>query len=284
MSVNYIRFVTGLHFAKSELRALNSITFLFDPNWEFGNSEVPTFPIAFYHVTGIHEVMETEVSQKPMLFYNDPSVVSSNAVTGSIMNIVADNILIRPKQYKIDMIIPFQTLSAFAHSHILNPEQAAAVASLLLTGDVENAITNKITPYLTLSTPYIKIIKDILLSLVNMDFTGKDTMIQSILTVPDYNKNSLEQMWLSRSILKMKMWNTWRYKYVAITSLDISKEPTEQGVYRGSMTVQEIPILTMRPFDADLQQEKTIKNPVVEATGNAIKNFINGREAQGDAQ
>ena len=47
---NYLQFITGVHFAKNMMNTINSITFLFDPNWESGISEYPTFPIAFYQI------------------------------------------------------------------------------------------------------------------------------------------------------------------------------------------------------------------------------------------
>lgn len=278
-SINYLRFVTGIHFAKGELRAINSITFLFDPNWSFGASEDVTFPIAFYGVTNCHETMESELSKRPMLFYNDQKVLSENSVTGSVLNVVADNIMIQPKTYKLDIIVPYQTLGMLSTSHVLNPEQLSAVTSLLITGNVSNGFTDNIAPYLTLATPYVNIIKDIIKSLVAADFTDRETFVRSILSVPDYNKNSLECMWRSRTILKMKMWNSWKYKYVMIQNLDISKEPTEDGVYRGTLTVQEVPILTMRNNEAAGERKQSAtSNPFLEKAGNAVKDFMNSRE------
>lgn len=278
-NINYLRFVTGIHFSKSELRAINSITFIYDPNWVFGMSEDVTFPIAFYGITGQHEVMESEVSKKQMLFYNDQNSVSPSSTTGSVLNVVADNIIIQPKTYKLDLILPYQTLGMLSTSHVLNIEQLSAVTSLLITGDVSNTITDHITPYLTLATPYINIIKGVIESLAGADFTNRETLIKSIMSAPDYNKNSLECMWRNRTILKMKMWNSWKYKYVVITQLDVSKEPTEDGVYRGSMTVQEVPILTMRNNTvAGSPSTQAVYNPALELAGNYVKAFMNARE------
>ena len=64
------------------------------------------------------------------------------------------------------------------------------------------------------------------MSVNHEDYTTK---ISNIISQPDFNKNSLELMWQMRRILKIKMWNSWTYKYVSIIDLDITKEGTENG-------------------------------------------------------
>ena len=269
---NYMRFITGVHFTKSMLRTLNGITFLFDPNWEAGVGDTPTFPVCFFHVKGQHEVMESEVSHKTMLFYNDNKSLSATSVTGGMTNVVADNIVIKPKVYKLDVIIPYSDLTLLTSSYVFQPEQLSGVVSLLKNGEEKK---NNVAPYLTMATPYVEIIKTLLRQLMVADYSSISNFMSSVISTPDYNKNSLEAMWKNRSILKLKLWNGWKYKYVSIVSTDVSKEPTEDGVYEASITVQEMPIMTFRKTGI-----KTANwvNPILKVSGEAVKAVLNGKE------
>lgn len=271
---NYLQFITGVHFAKSMMNTINSITFLFDPNWESGVSEYPTFPIAFYHVKSIHEIKEAQISKKPMLFYNAQKSVSNNSVTGGLLNVVADNIILQPKKYKMELLVPYQNLTLLENNFTLQTPQVTAVMNLVVGG---NTTEDTITPFYTFATPYVKFITDLLRSMLASDFTDVNSFISSVMSTPDYNKNSLEAMMDNRAIVKMKLWNGWRYKYVAITSLDFSKDPAEDGVYQATMEVQEVPIMTIRN-DSGLLTKLNYTNPIVTAAGNLIKKVINGKE------
>lgn len=272
---NYMQFITGIHFTKSMLKTLNGITFLFDPNWVAGTGDTPTFPVAFFHIKGQHEIMESEISQKTMLFYNDNSSLSQSSVTGGMTNVVADNIVIKPKIYKLDVIVPYSDLTLLTSNYTLQAEQLAGVASLLATGS--GSSVDKVSPYLTLSTPYVEVIKTLLKQFMVADYSSISGFTTSVLSSPDYNKNSLEAMWKNRSILKLKLWNGWKYKYVAINNIDISKEPTEDGVYEATITVQEMPIMTFRKTGIKTQ---SWVNPILKYSGEAIKSIINGKEVK----
>jgi hypothetical protein len=66
---------------------------------------------------------------------------------------------------------------------------------------------------------------------------------------------------------KMKMWNSWEYKYVALVDIDISKEGTEDGVYEATLTVQEMPIVTMYNQASTRGNKFVYKNPLLEKNG-----------------
>lgn len=270
----YMTFITGVHFTKDMLRTLNGITFLFDPNWEAGQNDVPTFPVTFFHLKGIHEIMESEVSQKTMLFYNSQSALPTAKVAGGLTNVVSDNIVIKPKTYKLDVIIPYSDLTLLTSTYTLQAEQLAEITTLLSSGESKD---NKLAPYLTLHTPYVDIIRTLLKQLMVADYASINNFISSVLSTPDYNKNSLEAMWRNRSILKLKLWNGWNYKYVAITSIDVSKEPTEDGVYEASIVCQEMPIMTFRTTG---HLKASWVNPILEASGKAIKAILNDKEGK----
>ena len=104
---NGLRFITGVRYYKGMLEKLNNMTYIFDPNWNINNSNKASFPVAFFHVKSYHEAMSSEVSQKQMLFYNsdEASNKADPSVDSGLLNIVADNIVIKPKVYKLDVIV-----------------------------------------------------------------------------------------------------------------------------------------------------------------------------------
>jgi hypothetical protein len=63
------------------------------------------------------------------------------------------------------------------------------------------------------------------------------------------NKNSLEAMAESGRILTMKMWTGYEYKYVVITGMTLDKQPQEDDSFRGTLQLQEVPVLTMTEPD-----------------------------------
>lgn len=265
--------VTGIHFAKSTLKLLNNITFLFDPSWEAGANALPTFPVSFFHIKSIHEIGESEVSEKLLLFYNSQATVNADSVSGGVLNVVADNITIKPKRYNLEVIIPYSNLSLLQTSYALQPSQYDAIINTISSGNGKDSITFSVPSYLSV---YINLIKSLLNTLIAADYTSVSSFVQSVLSTPEYNKNSLEAMWRNRAVLKFKNWNDWRYKYVVLTSYDITKEGEEDGVFEASLTLSELPILTVRN-DAGIKKA-LYTNPVLDAAGNAIKTIFNGKE------
>lgn len=265
--------VTGIHFAKSTLKLLNNITFLFDPSWEAGANALPTFPVSFFHIKSIHEIGESEVSEKPLLFYNSQATVNADSVSGGVLNVVADNITIKPKRYNLEVIIPYSNLSLLQTSYALQPSQYDAIINTISSGNGKNSIAFSVPAYLSV---YINLIKSLLNTLIAADYTSVSSFVQSVLSTPEYNKNSLEAMWRNRAVLKFKNWNDWRYKYVVLNSFDITKEGEEDGVFEASLTLSELPILTVRN-DAGIKKA-LYTNPVLDAAGNAIKTIFNGKE------
>lgn len=276
------RFITGIRWHKGTLEMLNNMTFIYDPNWKINNSVKPTFPVCFFHVKSQHEALTSEVSQKQMLFYNsdveasssDPLASKDPAQDSGLLNVVADNIVIKPKTYKLDVVIPYHNLTLLDQSFVYNTFTAQAITSILMTKKLEignnnlypdtmakekaliNGVKEKLSgvdkaigSFATLSQPYFKLIKTLITTLLSGNYASRqgfmDEWIGNTVQQPDFNKESLETMWRMRHILKMKVWNSWQYKYVAIVDCDITKEGTEDGVYEATLTLQEMPIVTM---------------------------------------
>lgn len=243
-----LTFITGVKFYKSTLDMLNHVTYIYDPNWNPDNSTKATFPVSFFHVKNQQEIMASEVSQKPMLFYNSNSPSDASTVNAGLLNVVADNIVIKPKSYKLDIIVPYQDLSLLNQSFIFNTETLQAVNSTIL-----NTVDNlrNFSSIVTLKNPILDFYRNLLSTLLIQDNKagmGLD-FINNVINQPEYNKDSLELMWKLRRILKIKMWNSWEYEYVSITDLTITKEGTEDGVYEATMTVQEMPIISLYSYN-----------------------------------
>ena len=239
-NVQPITVVTGLRYNTSLVKIFNNLTFLYDPNWEYQQGE-PTYPIAFFYVKSMTEQMSSDVSQKPMLFYNTAGD-SNDSTKGGLMNIVADNVVLKPKVYKLDIIIPANgsTLknSSFSFDAITNVNGFLFSNGEFMGGSGLNLASR---------------IVNISLGVLETLFKGlygtsvsASSICNMLLQQQDYNKASVEYMWSNRRILKLKLWNGWKFKYLIIKDFDVTKTGENGDFYEGSLTCQEVPILTFR--------------------------------------
>lgn len=260
---NPVTVLTGIKYATSIIKILNNMTFLYDPNWEYEQGE-PSYPIAFFFVTSMTEQMSSDISQRPMMFYNTASD-TNDATKGGVMNIVADNIIIKPKVYKLEIVIPANG-SALSNT-LFNFENMSSVSKFLSSN---TKLTNNIFVSPTAGTravmygsellneyfvgpmvvTVISILKTLLKGLYGTTLSFS-SVLNALLEQQDYNKASLEAMWRGRRILKLKLWNGWKFKYLAIRDLDIQKTGLDGDFYTATLICQEMPILSMR------QQSKT---------------------------
>ena len=235
-----ITVITGLRYNTSLVKVFNNLTFLYDPNWEYQQGE-PTYPIAFFYVKSMTEQMSSDVSQKPMLFYNTAGD-SNDSTKGGLMNIVADNVVLKPKVYKLDIIIPANgsTLknSSFSFDAITN------VNGFLFSNGEFKASTG-----LDIASRIVNISLGILETLFKGLYgtsVSASSICNMLLQQQDYNKASIEYMWSNRRILKLKLWNGWKFKYLIIKDFDVTKTGENGDFYEGTLTCQEVPILTFR--------------------------------------
>lgn len=239
-NVQPITVITGLRYNTSLVKIFNNLTFLYDPNWEYQQGE-PTYPIAFFYVKSMTEQMSSDVSQKPMLFYNTAGD-SNDSTKGGLMNIVADNVVLKPKVYKLDIIIPANgtTLknSSFSFDAITNVNGFLFSNGEFMGGSGLNLASR---------------IVNISLGVLETLFKGlygtsvsASSICNMLLQQQDYNKASIEYMWSNRRILKLKLWNGWKFKYLIIKDFDVTKTGENGDFYEGTLTCQEVPILTFR--------------------------------------
>lgn len=238
--VQPVTVITGLRYNTSLVKVFNNLTFLYDPNWEYQQGD-PTYPIAFFYVKSMTEQMSSDVSQKPMLFYNTAGD-SNDSTKGGLMNIVADNVVLKPKVYKLDIIIPANgsTLknSSFSFDAITN------VNGFLFSNGEFKGSTG-----LDIASRIVNISLGILETLFKGLYgtsVSASSICNMLLQQQDYNKASIEYMWSNRRILKLKLWNGWKFKYLIIKDFDVTKIGENGDFYEGTLTCQEVPILTFR--------------------------------------
>ena len=239
-NVQPITVITGLRYNTSLVKVFNNLTFLYDPNWEYQQGE-PTYPIAFFYVKSMTEQMSSDVSQKPMLFYNTAGD-SNDSTKGGLMNIVADNVVLKPKVYKLDIIIPANgsTLknSSFSFDAITNVNGFLFSNGEFMGGtglDIASRIVNI----------SLGVLETLFKGLYGTSVSAS-SICNMLLQQQDYNKASIEYMWSSRRILKLKLWNGWKFKYLVIKDFDVTKVGENGDFYEGTLTCQEVPILTFR--------------------------------------
>lgn len=257
--------ITSIKYDTSLIKAFNNVTFAYDPNWNYEQGN-PTYPISFFYVKNMSEQMTSDVSQKPMLFY-DTVADGNDATKGGLMNIVADNIINKPKEYKMDIIIPsndstFKNTS-FSFDSIVdvhgfmfsNGEYKGTKAMSTATSIVDTCLSSL----------------DILLKALYGTSISASSILNTLLQQQDYNKTSLEYMWSNRRIIKLKLWNGWKFKHLLIKNLEITKKGEDGDFYEGTLTCQEVPILTFR----EQGEQIAVKNKLSVWTGNLIKSSVN---------
>lgn len=245
-NIDPVSVITAIRYETSLMKTLNNITFAYDPNWEY-EGDTPTYPISFFFVQSMTETMESEVSSKPMLFYD--TVDSGNEIRAGLMNVVADNIIIRPKMYKLSLIIP-ANISIFENTIAGNMTGTQFVANKVMNNE-------EITDFMYGLNNGVRIMKDIFRTLFKAVYgtsMSMDSLYNMLVQQQDYNKASLENMWRSRRVIKLKLWNGWKFKYLVITSLDIDKKGEDGDFYTANLICQELPVMTFR----DQQKENKI--------------------------
>lgn len=271
-----LTFITGLKYDTNIVKALNNMTFLYDPNWEY-EAMNPTYPISFFYVKKLTEDMASETSQKPMLFYNSKSS-GNNSVGAGLMNIVADNIIIKPKVYKLDVVIPMN-MNNFFSSGFFNVSHNINANTFMFSSGEGTAIDKQLSSITSIASSVMGILKTLLVALYGTEISA-NSIFTMLCQQQDYNKNSIEYMWRNRRVLKLKMWTGWNFKYLVITNFEVSKEGETGDYFEGTITCQELPILTMKDSS---ELSTTTMSYISSALGDGMKSateaFVSAMEA-----
>lgn len=239
---NLMRFVTSIKYTAQVAKMVNNITFLYDPNWSYGAYEQATLPCCFYFVRKWEEIGEAGINSKPMMFYNSKGAEGTQR-NGAVLDVVADNIINQPKMYRADVLVPFAP-DACLDQYQLDADTLVNTYAFAFSGDKPNdtlAVTSRVL------SNTIGLLR-LLFSVLSVDLSVS-SIANLILAQNDINKVSLDSMRDGRGILKMKMWNGWKFKYVMLKNVDLTKSGEYDGFYEGSITVQETPIINVYQKD-----------------------------------
>ena len=269
-----LTFITGLKYDANVVKAVNNLTFLYDPNWEY-ESQNPTYPIAFFYVKKQTEEMVSETSQKPMLFYNTEGD-GTNSVKAGLMNIVTDNIIIKPKVYKLDVLIPMNLDTFFSGGYYSVNNLINTNAFMFTTGEFQGNST--LASVMNFASKTMGILRTLFTALYGTELSAS-SLVTMLCQQQDYNKKSIEYMWRNRRILKLKLWTGWKFKYLIIQNFEVTKDGESGNFFEGTITCQEMPILTIKSSSGTAN---TYMSKISSVLGEGIKvateNFINVME------
>lgn len=270
-----LTFITGLKYDTNVVKALNNLTFLYDPNWEY-ESQNPTYPIAFFYVKKQTEDMASETSQKPMLFYNTEGD-NKDSVKAGLMNIVADNIIIKPKAYKLDVLVPMNMDTFFSGGYFNINNIVNTNAFMFSSG--ANQGNKQLSSVMNIASKTMGILRTLFTALYGTEISAS-SIFTMLCQQQDYNKNSIEYMWRNRRILKLKMWNGWQFKYLVIRNFEVTKDGENGSFFEGTLTCQEMPIITLKNRSS---VATTFMSKISSVLGKGIKTatetFVNAMEA-----
>ena len=237
-----LRFITSIRYDASIIKAINNMTFFYDANWA-GNGK--TLPMAFFYIKDYTEIRTSEVSQKTLLFYNSSKADDPDSVKGGLLGVVADNIVNRPEKYRLDVLIPSSftmidktyQLDAYSRNMMLLEQTKGLKGEGVLPALLSETVSVN-------SNIIVALLKMIMTALTIEDVLSTDIITQ-LLTLDTANKDSLTAMWGNRTILKMKLPNGWKFKYVVIENLNINKKGEDGGFFTGTIEVTEVPVMTI---------------------------------------
>jgi hypothetical protein len=248
--VNYTGIIvpTMLQMAADVLNYWTSMTCLYDPNWSAEEDRV-TLPICMFHVKKITPAFSNEVSKKRVILYepgNDEKISSGELANGlrpKVMQAVADNVVKNPRTYTMDVIVPFQPVGRYINEGVKTVSDMVVAFSDLLGGNTPGSFTDWWDGIFSSVFSVLKTAN------TAAEFAGK---LPGMDGVSYLNMNSLEAMADSCRTLCMKLWTGYEYKYVTITDMAYDKDGKEDDIFRASLKLQEMPVLTVtRPENKD---------------------------------
>lgn len=241
MSKDSLRFITSIRYDTSLMKALNNMTFFFDANWQ---GDGKTLPISFFYLKDYNEVMNSEISQKTMLFYNS-GTPTPDSTKGGLLGVVADNIVNKPKKYKLDVIVPAGFSQIDKIYQFDSYTRANVLSTQMRTINGESGIPFAVSAIMPAMSTIVATLLQTLITALTAESAITSNIIASMLTLNTSNKDSLSAMWGNRTILKMKLPNGWKFKYVALEAVNINKKGEDGDFFTGTIEVTELPILTV---------------------------------------
>ena len=238
---------TVLRVGQEEIDYWTSMTCLYDKYWEF-NPKFSTTPISFMHITGITEVTTAQGAEKRVIVYEAPTSdasaagftpgVGSHPAYENNLKVIMDNVVVQPKQYQMEVIIP---------DSLIGPFHQQGLSRLTALLDYMNLTLGKDADFLSTIANAVRTAQ-VFIDTAQTAMELADTILGATLgssQMATINKNSIEAMAGKGHVVLFKKWTGYDYSYGIITKLDIAKKHSEKGVYRGSIIFQEAPILNI---------------------------------------
>jgi hypothetical protein len=230
---------TMLQMASDALSYWTSLTCLYDRYW-VAEDETVTLPIALFHVKKISTTITKEVSKKRVILFepegNLTAADMADPLREGVMQTVVDNIVRNPKQYDLEVIIPFQPVGRYVTEGVKTFTDMVSGFSDLVGKDTPGGFTDWWEGIFSSVFALMKTAN------TAAEFAGK-LPISNMDGGSYINMNSLEAMADSERVLCMKMWTGYDYKFVTVTNFRHEKNPQENNVFRGTLQLQEIPVL-----------------------------------------
>ena len=240
---------TILQVASEELEYWTNMTCFYDKQWEF-NPKLSTVPICFFHITSVTEITSAQAPEKRVIVYETPNTKNSNSPGFSTklgnspayqnnLRVIMDNVIVQPKQYQMEVIIPATLIGPYIKQGM---QKLSAMVEFM--GDVD-LVSSGAAGVIESGMRVVQGVFDV----VNSAASAADLILGAAETgstqIATMNKNSIDAMVGSGHLVCFKKWTGYDYSYGLLTKVDIAKKPQEEGVYRGSLTFQEVPILNI---------------------------------------
>jgi hypothetical protein len=253
---------TVMRIATDALNYWTSLTCLYDRYWS-ADPDVVTLPICMFHVKKITPTFSNEVSKKRVILYEPaedrrtPVEKAADPLRAGVMQTVVDNIVKNPRTYSMEIIVPFQPIGRYVGEGVKTISDMIVAFSDLFGG---NEAPGGVSDWLggIFSTVFS------MLGAANTmaEFAGKLPGMDGVSYI---NMNSLEAMADSCRTLCMKMWTGYDYKFVTITNMTYDKDPKEDDVFRATLTLQEMPVLSITRPNTPLEPAPIKRNWAVTA-------------------
>ena len=263
---------TALHCTKKQLQGLSGITFLVDENWTPSN-ETYTLPIAFFHLVSCKENMPSEVSEKRIILYQSDAKanIGNLPVKQSVLEVIADNRIKKPKTYTCDVIIPYGDLSAIFNHSFSSMNNALKFIESNTEAPIKGIQTTIQALYASLKT--LTSLSKLLLAFF------PNQQMQNFLGLTGaasfgFNTKSLEKMRNESAFCLFKNWDSWETKRVSIKNLTFDKKGTEDRFIRGTLELVETPIYTISSLNKAAKSTLRPANALEKALQNGISSLI----------
>jgi hypothetical protein len=242
---------TVLNIERDLMQYWQGTTCLFN-KWWFPEPDRKTLPFCTFHITSYSETQSATKSTKRVILYEPPEEERGAAADitdvfrPGVMQTIADNIVIQPKTYKMSVVVPFMPFGSFAKmgAAAVESEQIMSLFSEVLDESSQLLVAQRMEPLLAQTRSVRGALEDSVLARQESE-SGLTELISPERMI---NKNSLDAMFESGKLLAFKTWMGTECKYVVIDEVSAEKRGLEDDVWRVSLSLSEMPVLSLTPL------------------------------------